>query len=83
MSAQPQVLKLADKLEAMQRWPASDVICLEVATELRQLYEVNAELVRALQAMLGCCYDMERNDETIAAVKLAMKAIYSATGDLP
>lgn len=45
-------LQLADKLEAMQRWPASDVICLEVANELRQLYEVNAELVEALQAVI-------------------------------
>lgn len=41
------------------------------------------ELLEALQAMLSCCYDMERNDETTAAVKSAMKAIYKATGDMP
>jgi hypothetical protein len=39
------------------------------------------ELLAALQAMLKCCYDMERNDETLAAVKSAMKAIYKATGE--
>ena len=53
----------------------------DLEQERKRLHEVNAELVEALQAMLGCCYDMERNDETLAAVKSAMKAIYKATGE--
>ncbi len=51
--------------------------------ELQEKAALVPELVEALQAMLGCCYDMERNDETTAAVKSAMKAIYKATGDMP
>jgi hypothetical protein len=41
------------------------------------------ELLAAAQAMLACCYDLERNDETIAAVKATMQAIAKATGKLP
>lgn len=76
MSKQPEALRLAD---AIDRLGLGD----DIAVELRRLHEVNAELVEALQAMLGCCYDMERNDETLAAVKGAMKAIYKATGEQP
>ena len=36
------------------------------------------ELLAALQAMLGCCYDTERDDGTIAAVRAAHAAIYKA-----
>ena len=39
------------------------------------------DMLAALQGMLDCCYDLERNDETLAAVKAAMKAIAKATGE--
>jgi hypothetical protein len=41
------------------------------------------DLLAACKAMLACCYDLERNDETIAAVKTTMAAITKATGELP
>ena len=53
----------------------------DIADKQKLLAESAPELLSALQAMLKCCYDMERNDETLAAVKGAMKAIYKATGD--
>lgn len=52
MSKQPLPLQLADKVEAMQRWPASDVTCLEVASELRRLHEQNESMREILQRML-------------------------------
>lgn len=88
MSTQPEVLIRADELEAigaessLARAMAAHSLRLLYA-ENQKLHEVNAELMEALQAMLGCCYDMERNDETLAAVKGAMKAIYKATGEQP
>ena len=83
MSEQPEALRLADAF-GIQHWTGLPIaLHVEAAAELRRLHEVNAELVEALQAMLGCCYDMERNDETLAAVKGAMKAIYKATGEQP
>lgn len=88
MSTQPEVLIRADELEAigaessLARAMAAHSLRLLYA-ENQRLHEVNAELVEALQSMLGCCYDMERNDETLAAVKGAMKAIYKATGEQP
>ena len=36
-------------------------------------------LLEACQDMLACCYDMERNDETLSAVKATMYAIAKAT----
>ena len=51
--------------------------------ENARLIDAAPELLDALKAMLECCYDMERNDQTIAAVKAAMNAIYKATGELP
>ena len=39
------------------------------------------DLLKACRAMLACCYDMERNDETVAAVKATMYAIAKATGE--
>lgn len=39
------------------------------------------DLLEACRAMLDCCYDMDRNDETLAAVKATMKAIAKATGE--
>lgn len=48
-----------------------------------KLIDAAPDLLHALQAMLECCYDMERNDQTLAAVKAAMNAIYKATGELP
>ena len=48
-----------------------------------RLIDAAPDLLHALQAMLDCCYDMERNDQTIAAVKEAMMAIYKATGEMP
>lgn len=41
------------------------------------------ELLAACKAMLACCYDLERNEETLAAVKTTMAAIAKATGELP
>lgn len=82
MSKQPESLRLADALQS-EEYFARGPLAMEAAAELRRLHEVNAELVEALQSMLGCCYDMERNDETLAAVKGAMKAIYKATGEQP
>lgn len=41
------------------------------------------DLLAAAQAMLACCYDLERDDETIAAVKAARAAIAKATGAKP
>jgi hypothetical protein len=41
------------------------------------------DLLKAAQAMLACCYDLERNDETLEAVKVTMKAIAVATGEQP
>ena len=51
--------------------------------ENARLIDAAPDLLDALKAMLDCCYDMERNDKTIAAVKAAMNAIYKATGELP
>lgn len=51
--------------------------------ENARLIDAAPDLLDALKAMLECCYDMERNDQTIAAVKAAMNAIYKATGELP
>lgn len=48
-----------------------------------RLIDAAPDLLHALQAMLDCCYDMERNDQTIAAVKEAISAIYKATGEMP
>ncbi len=39
------------------------------------------ELLKAAQAMLDVCYDLERNDDTLAAVKKAMLAVAKATGE--
>jgi len=41
------------------------------------------ELLAAAQAMLAVCYDLERNDETLTAVKKTMTAIAKATGENP
>lgn len=41
------------------------------------------DLLEACKAMLACCYDLERNDETIAAVETTRAAIAKATGELP
>ena len=71
---QPEALRLADELEM---WTQGE----PAAAELRRLHEVNAELMEAAQAMLAVCYDMERNDETLAAVKKTMKAVFKATGE--
>lgn len=38
-------------------------------------------LLEALTALLECCYDIERNDETVAAVSAAWAAIHEAQGD--
>jgi hypothetical protein len=46
-----------------------------------RLLEQRTALLEALQGMLGCCFDMERNDETMAAVKKAMRVIYEVTGE--
>ena len=78
-------LKLADKLQAMQRWPASDVVCLEAAAELRQLYEVNAELVRALEEAVrwGQPFkDAPRNSRP-EWFAMANAALRKATGEQP
>jgi hypothetical protein len=75
MTKQPRALRLADDLEAKDFPPRR-----AAAAELRRLHEVNAELMEAAQAMLAVYYDMERNDETLAAVKKTMKAVYKATG---
>ena len=75
---QPKALWLADELEKYAyyfEWHST------AAAELRRLHEVNAELMEAAQAMLAVCYDMERNDETLAAVKKTMKAVFKATGE--
>ena len=70
MEAQPEALRLAD------------IVGGHCGDELRRLHAVNTELLAACQAMLACCYDMERNDETLAAVKATMLAIAKATGEL-
>lgn len=36
------------------------------------------ELLAALQAMLACCHDEEKDDETIAAVRMARNALWKA-----
>lgn len=83
MEAQPEALRLADALE--QQFPlgtAQNYLDGEAAAELRRLHAVSTELLAACQAMLACCYDMERNDETLAAVKATMLAVAKATGEL-
>ena len=49
MSTQPEALRLADEVAAMQ--PA--YFTSEVAAELRRLHEVNQELLTALKALLS------------------------------
>ena len=44
MKEQPQALRLAAAVADMQRWPASDVTCLEVSAELRRLHDENKTL---------------------------------------
>lgn len=79
MEAQPEALRLSDWLERRQMVMLQDKLA---AAELRRLHAVNTELLAACQAMLACCYDMERNDETLAAVKATMLAVAKATGEL-
>ena len=67
---QPEALRLAD------------IVGGHCGDELRRLHTVNTELLAACQAMLASCYDMERNDETLAAVKATMLAVAKATGEL-
>ena len=47
-----------------------------------RLISAAPDLLEACRAMLDCCYDMDRNDETLAAVKATMKAIAKATGEI-
>lgn len=37
------------------------------------------DLLKALQDLLACCYDIERDDETVAAVNATRAAIAKAT----
>lgn len=53
------------------------------ARDNARLIAAAPDLLKAAQAMLSCCYDLERNDETLAAVKMTMKAIATATGEQP
>jgi len=79
MNTQPEALRLAEQLDGACNGPLD--FKHKAAAELRRLHEVNAELVEAAQAMLAVCYDLERNDETLAAVKKTMKAVFKATGE--
>ena len=63
--------------------PDNNINCESERIATANLIAAAPDLLEALQAMLGCCYDMERNVETIVAVKSAMEAIYKATGDMP
>ena len=78
MEAQPEAMRLLNNRHNAHliTWQAN------ACAELRRLHAVNTELLAACQAMLACCYDMERNDETLAAVKATMLAVAKATGEL-
>jgi len=80
MDEQPEALGIAEALE--QTHPMVFLYGQQAAAELRRLHAENQELLSACRAMLACCYDMERNDETLAAVKATMLAIAKATGEL-
>ena len=80
MDEQPEALAWADVLDLVH--PLVFPNAHKAAAELRRLHAVNTELLAACQAMLACCYDMERNDETLAAVKATMLAVAKATGEL-
>ena len=53
------------------------------STENARLIAAAPDLLAACKAMLACCYDLERNDETLSAVKTTMYAIAKATGEMP
>ena len=79
MEEQPEALRLIKHMddEWQEDWDGR-----AIRAELRRLHETNQELLAACNAMLACCYDMERNDETLAAVKATMLAVAKATGEL-
>ena len=57
MVTQPKAIRLADALEATDQMHSNaDLTSAEVATELRRLHEVNAELLTALKEAVakGC-----------------------------
>ena len=56
-----------------------DLLTVEEADA--RLIAAAPDLLEAAKAMLACCYDLERNDETLAAVKATMYAIAKATGE--
>lgn len=47
----------------------------------RRLRDAAPDLLAALNALFAVCYDLERDDDTIAAVAAARAAIAKATGE--
>ena len=81
MSEQPEALQLADEVAAMQ--PA--YFTREVATELRRLHAVNAELLEALKFYGSSCDATESTPcgyEGNLCCKRARAAIARAEGEL-
>ena len=71
---QPEALRLADELDRVYGYPDTNA----AATELRLLYEVNQELLEALQKIAGNTYDEWTNGAE--AARIARAAIAKATG---
>jgi hypothetical protein len=69
----PEALRLADKLDHGYIYPRT-----EVATEIRRLHEVNAELLEALKALIDMDVAYQRGEKVVQAVEVAKAAIAKA-----
>jgi hypothetical protein len=75
----PEALRLADEISKCYE---DDDYWLNVATELRRLHSVNAELVEALQFALDVLAVQDEIDQVLgAAIATAEAAIAKATGE--
>ena len=83
MSQQPEALRLADWIES-EAPPTDEASCADVAAELRRLYEMNQELLNALEFVAA--HDLSGADLAVCGhiahgfVGMARAAITKAEG---
>lgn len=77
--------RIADRDLAYIRSKASartDFALISIIDELQAARRIVPQLVTAITALLETCYDPERNDETIAAVKASVDILKELGVDL-